>query len=274
MKEIKAISLDLDGTALLDDHDHFTEHLHEVLNRVYEKGVMVVIITGRPHSYLPVDVLKPAAWHDILVTSNGAEFGYLDSGEIFERKVIPYETVKRMYEDVEGSGFMFEASDEHSFYLTNKTFARLQEAGGHPFHMNRVLPTIGKVVGSFEEFPHDNIVKLNLFGKTDAEDRYLEEIAAKNGLLANHTGLHFFEVGCQGVSKAEGLRRFCEIKDISTENVLTFGDSGNDRSILSASGISVAMGNAPQDIKDLATYVTDTNMNDGVAKMIEKLLLN
>ena len=55
---------------------------------------------------------------------------------------------------------------------------------------------------------------------------------------------------------------------------MTIGDENNDIEMLEFAGIGVAMGNAKQHIKDKADYVTDTNENDGVAKVIEKFILN
>ena len=62
-------------------------------------------------------------------------------------------------------------------------------------------------------------------------------------------------------------------KKIESKDVMTIGDENNDIEMLEFAGIGVAMGNAKQHIKDKADYVTDTNENDGVAKVIEKFIL-
>ncbi|MNJ65111.1 putative phosphatase [compost metagenome] len=51
------------------------------------------------------------------------------------------------------------------------------------------------------------------------------------------------------------------------------GDGYNDIAMLEFAGFGVAMGNAPEEIKQLADYVTDTNMNDGVALVVESFIL-
>ncbi|MOA17021.1 putative phosphatase [compost metagenome] len=51
------------------------------------------------------------------------------------------------------------------------------------------------------------------------------------------------------------------------------GDGYNDIAMLEFAGLGVAMGNAPEEIKELADYVTDTNMNDGVAQVVESFIL-
>ena len=55
--------------------------------------------------------------------------------------------------------------------------------------------------------------------------------------------------------------------------VICIGDSGNDVSMLEEAGLSVVMGNAPDFIKEYGDYITDTNENNGVAKAIEKFIL-
>jgi hydroxymethylpyrimidine pyrophosphatase-like HAD family hydrolase len=61
---------------------------------------------------------------------------------------------------------------------------------------------------------------------------------------------------------------------IKREEVIAMGDSYNDLAMIEFAGLGVAMGNAPDDIKVKADFVTDTNMNDGVAKVVEDFILN
>ena len=77
-------------------------------------------------------------------------------------------------------------------------------------------------------------------------------------------------------NKKTGLQKLLEKleKKIEIKDVMTIGDENNDIEMLEFAGIGVAMGNAKQHIKDKADYVTDTNENDGVAKVIEKFILN
>ena len=74
----------------------------------------------------------------------------------------------------------------------------------------------------------------------------------------------------KGVSKASGIKDVLDILDLKKEESISFGDGENDLEMMSATGISVAMGNAVDDIKEKATYVTDSIDNDGLAKALEK----
>lgn len=61
---------------------------------------------------------------------------------------------------------------------------------------------------------------------------------------------------------------------IQQEEVIAIGDSYNDLAMITFAGLGVAMGNAHDDIKQIANFVTDTNMNDGVAKVVEAFILD
>ena len=81
--------------------------------------------------------------------------------------------------------------------------------------------------------------------------------------------LEFTEVG---VDKGTSLHHLIQKLGIQQSEVIAMGDSYNDVAMIEFAGLGVAMGNAPDDIKALANYVTDTNMNDGVAKVVEKFV--
>ena len=76
-----------------------------------------------------------------------------------------------------------------------------------------------------------------------------------------------------GVTKGTSLNKLIQKLGIKREEVIAMGDSYNDQAMIEFAGLGVAMGNAPDDIKEIANYVTDTNMNDGVAKVVEKFVL-
>ena len=61
---------------------------------------------------------------------------------------------------------------------------------------------------------------------------------------------------------------------LNPEEVICVGDAGNDKHMIEYAGLGVAMGNATDDIKNIANYVTSTNDEDGVAHVIDKFILN
>lgn len=74
-------------------------------------------------------------------------------------------------------------------------------------------------------------------------------------------------------TKAQGVLRACSLLGIDPTRTLAIGDSGNDITMLRAAGLGVAMGNAPQEVRDAAGAVTLSNLEDGAALAIEHYIL-
>ena len=83
---------------------------------------------------------------------------------------------------------------------------------------------------------------------------------------------HWYKFTKKGVTKEDSIRFVCESFSISTDEIIAFGDDYSDIGMLKISGIGVAMGNAPEAVKAIADFVTDTNVNGGVAKAIWRVL--
>jgi len=82
-----------------------------------------------------------------------------------------------------------------------------------------------------------------------------------------------FEVTAKGVSKGNAVKVLADYYRINSKQVICIGDSENDSSMIIYAGLGIAMGNADDVVKEAAKYITDTNNSDGVAKAIEKFVL-
>ena len=74
------------------------------------------------------------------------------------------------------------------------------------------------------------------------------------------------DINKAGVSKATGLEKVCSMMGIDMGEVIAFGDDMNDVEMIAAAGIGVAMGDAIEEVKSAADYITDTCDNLGVLK--------
>ena len=77
----------------------------------------------------------------------------------------------------------------------------------------------------------------------------------------------------KGVSKGDTLAKLGELLDISPQEMMTMGDQENDLSMIELAGLGVAMGNATDQVKATAQYVSLTNEEDGVAHAIHKFIV-
>ena len=81
------------------------------------------------------------------------------------------------------------------------------------------------------------------------------------------------EIMNAGSSKGNAVKFLCELLNIDKEEIIAFGDNYNDISMLEYVGMGVAMGNAEEDVKKIASYITESNTESGVAKAIDDLVL-
>ena len=88
-------------------------------------------------------------------------------------------------------------------------------------------------------------------------------------LIVSTSLVNNIEFTVPAATKGEALRVLAGHLGVAVADTMAFGDMDNDRSMVEAAGIGVAMGNAEQCLKDIADYITDTNNADGVAKALE-----
>ena len=89
-----------------------------------------------------------------------------------------------------------------------------------------------------------------------------------------HSGFGFIDLIIPGLHKANGISRLLKRWDLSPQNVVAIGDSGNDAEMLKMARYSFAMGNAAENIKQIARYATDDNNHEGALNVIQAVLDN
>jgi Cof subfamily protein (haloacid dehalogenase superfamily) len=129
-----------------------------------------------------------------------------------------------------------------------------------------------------DEFPEDIASQEWLkFGYDIPDDALREEvlkqIAGISDFEISNSSLTNLEINALGINKAKGIMTVCERLGISMDEVIAMGDSLNDMAMIEAAGCGIAMGNAQEAVKEAADWVTDTNVNNGVAKAISHWVL-
>ena len=87
--DIQMIAMDLDGTALQNDHMRFTPRLSRALESAHRQGVAVVPVTGRPFALLPPPLLAHPLWEGLAALCNGAQIRRLSDGTVLRRRDVP-----------------------------------------------------------------------------------------------------------------------------------------------------------------------------------------
>lgn len=264
----KMIVLDLDDTLLRDDHT-ISPRTKEALMTAQEKGVKVVLASGRPTFGMRnvAKELRLEEYGSFILSFNGAKIiNCKTNEEIFSSTLSP-EIVHNL----------FEISKTEDVWIHTYIGDDIVTEENNPYTEIEGditgMPIV--VVDDFKAAVTEPVVKILM----NKEAERLVEVEKKlqkqlEGQLSVMRSKPFFlEFTEHGVTKGTSLNQLIQKLGIKREEVIAMGDSYNDQAMIEFAGLGVAMGNAPDDIKEIANYVTDTNMNDGVAKVVEKFVL-
>ncbi len=274
--DIKLIALDLDGTALQPDHITITPRLQAALQKAHEKGIRIAPVTGRPFKLLPPLLNTSLPWKEYGILCNGGQIRNLVTGQILYSLVMQEPDLLGLVSLSERFGIPIEFSADSRLYLTRASLEAQQKISGLSFHCNKILSQNGVVVDSLLPLCTDSrraVEKVNLNGIPGDLHSQVEEALKGLEVSAVWSSSSNMEITHKYATKGGALRRLCQMLEIPLEQVMALGDSGNDLTMLKAAGLGVAMGSAPEALKQAADAVTKTNAEDGAALAIETYAL-
>lgn len=264
----KMIVLDLDDTLLRDDHS-ISDRTKQALMKAQEQGVKVVLASGRPTFGMNAvaDELVLADHGSFILSFNGGKIINFQSKEEIFSSTLAAKAVEKIYELSRREGVYVHTYIGDDIITENENpFTTIEsEITGLPI----------KVVTKFMDHIIEQPVKVLMVGEPDkmklVETKLQKELAEEFSVMRSKP--FFLEFTEKGVTKGTSLDHLIQLCGIKQEEVIAIGDSYNDQEMIEFAGLGVAMGNAPEDIKKIADIVTDSNMNDGVAKIVEKYIL-
>jgi len=118
----------------------------------------------------------------------------------------------------------------------------------------------------------DEILKIVLEEEKDVLDKITSQIPKE--LFEEYNVIRSVEFMKKGCNKATGIEKLAQHLGISNEEIIAIGDASNDKEMIEYAGLGVAMGNAEDEIKMLANFITKSNEEDGVAYVINKFIIN
>ena len=273
-RKIRMVALDLDGTTL-NDHGEISERTVRAFQKAMEQDVHIVICTGRTFQSLPSQLFEIPGL-EYVVTSNGAKITRLaDQNTVYENN-IGGEAVSQIAEILKPAGYSLEVFLNGGAYIAKEEYEEYLDIGSTYRDIGYVLST-RTPVDNFFEFIHANrehIENINIsFPNLDDRAVLMEMLGVVDNVTLTSSFIHNIEVGGATTSKAEALRYLMKELGISSAELLAAGDSFNDLAMIQLAGIGIVMGNASRKMKTHADYLTDTNGRDGVAKAIERFVI-
>ncbi len=267
---IYLVAVDMDGTLLHNDKS-ISDYTINVLRKIVEKGILLVPASGRPLNGMKAAVLNNVKGIKYAICSNGAMLMDVQKEKSISETGIPTEKALEaltyleqfpvaVYVHTDRGTFRAEGWEKTGL---SEKYPYIRFSEGNVKNLREFLRTSGV-----------NVMKMGAFALTDElAQKLLKKGSPIPGIAFLRTGDGIIELNSTNASKGNSLYILCEKLGIQLENVLAIGDNENDISMLQAAGISAAMGNAEDDVKQAAKFVAGNNEEDGAAHFLEEWVL-
>lgn len=264
----KLLALDLDDT-LLNGQSQISARNRQAISEAIQQGVLVTIATGRmfvsarPYARQLGIELPIITYHGALIKEPG-------SGKEIWHRPVSRELACEIVEEAEGRGFHVNIYREDSLYAREENeYTRYYEKLA-----SVKVNTVGELVPFLEQAP-EGPTKLTIIDWDGRIQGLEEKLSSIHGdkLTILQSLSYFLEVTDAEATKGQALHRFSERYGVCREQVVAIGDSYNDLDMIEYAGLGVAMANARAEVRDVADLITKTNLEDGVAAVIEEYIL-
>ncbi len=275
MSKYDILFFDMDKTLILPDHFSITERTRSALLSAKAAGIRLAIASGRCLKILPQSVMELG--FDYAITSNGASLVDLKTGEQLYANGPTAEDVAIAYPLLLPEADFIEFFADGGILLTKEHYARRHEHDMPVWHAQYFSQGNTPVIDSVEQYIADGVPGLEKIALV----RYDKAVIARISERLNATGRFIttdsigrsLEVNRADCTKGAAIRRLCELRGLDIQRAAAFGDGHNDIDMLQSVGCGIAMGNAKDSVKAIASAVTDSYEEDGVAKYMEKYIL-
>jgi Cof subfamily protein (haloacid dehalogenase superfamily) len=266
MTRIALVVSDCDGTLLPKDKI-LTDGSKNAVRALHAAGIGFTIVSSRPTIGMGF-LIEPLAITLPIGAFNGSSIVDPQLNPI-EQHLIPVSAVARSLEILNEFGVDI-------WLFTNDLWLTRNPDGEYVGHEKLAIRSDPTIVADFT--PYLSAACKIVGASSDAALLQRCEAATQKALGAQATAVrsqtYYLDITPPGCDKGTFVQTMAKRQGISTDAVATIGDMQNDLAMFGKSGLSVAMGNASDDVKKLATHVTTSNEEEGFAGAIEMILKN
>jgi Cof subfamily protein (haloacid dehalogenase superfamily) len=262
---IAAVLADVDGTLVTKDKV-LTPRAIGAVQQLQQRGVLFAITSGRPPRGMRM-LVEPLGMHVPMAAFNGGILVLPDMTVVDER-AIPADVTPAVIETIRAHGLYAWIYRATEWYVTDPHAPHAQREASTCQFPPTVVPTydglldrVVKIVGVSDD--HDLVAR--------CEEAVQQRFAAH--VSASRSQPHYLDVTHPTANKGVVVERLSHFFKIPLEQVATLGDQPKDVLMFERSGLSIAMGNAGEEVRRQASYVTASNQDEGFAKAIERFIL-
>lgn len=264
-RPIAAVLADVDGTLVTKDKV-LTERARRAVQRLHERGIAFTITSGRPPFGMRM-LVEPLGLTLPMAAFNGGAIVRPDLSVLDER-LLPASLLPDLIDRIRAHGldvFVFRTRDWFVRSLdaprARRETATLQQPPRVVPSFDRVMEGVVKVVGVSDDHPRVAACEAAV------QQAYGAQVSAARSQP------HYLDVTNPTANKGVVIERLSHYIQIPIERIAAIGDQPNDVLMFERAGLSIAMGNASDEVKRRATFVTTSFADEGFANAIEQIVL-
>jgi len=258
VNSIRLLALDLDGT-LLNERYELNEEVREAVIRIQAEGMTIVVATGRDKKSAD-PFLQALEANRYAITSGGALI-WVDGIFIKHSDFRAIEVINVLELGQKYNAGIFVDQPEQSWRLGNKNYLEMYS------HIGNITPSY-----QIEDLLNPLPVKITLIHENKILMEIRQQLEVHYPLISKvFSSENILDLCPYGTDKGAALKRLSKKLGIRKNEIASVGDSENDISMFLASKLSFAMGNAPIQVKQAASFVVPTTSENGLVFAIDSL---
>jgi Cof subfamily protein (haloacid dehalogenase superfamily) len=260
----KAIFIDVDGT-LLTDRLTILPGTIKVINRLSASGLLISLVTARSPDASLFLYEQLGIGQNPIICFNGALI--LQKNLVLYDEGIDTFTVQELIHELKDFKINLSIYRHRDWYTENIDHRILHEI--EITHTVITRTNFNELVTT--GFCPNKVLCMGEPDVIDAAENHLKKTGF-NTLNIHKSKTTYLEIMNRNASKRQGIQKVLDEYKIHKDEIIAIGDNFNDIDMLSFASTSIAMGNAPEEVKKYATFITDTNNNEGIQKALDSLI--
>jgi len=263
LTKIKAILFDIDGT-LVDSTKKLSQKKIKQLKKLHQLGIKIGVCTGRSYAEIKRYILPHFPKKSLHIVEDGAELVFRD-GQVFHQVLMSDKQVKKIALKAEEFGADFAFSHHGVVYMSQNFLSNIQAKDKWQ-----------KSLGEAHQIDNWSSPLLGLFNLTDKMCDYLQSLDQKEFDIVESKNPHyrssFVKLANRGVNKASAAKKWAKYHHLQLNQIMMIGDGDNDLGVLQVVGAGIAMGNAIDELKQVAGMVIGDVDQQGLEKFLQKFM--
>ena len=250
---IKILFFDIDGTLLELGQKEMHQELVDALNLVKEKGIKIILATGRAPLVVP-------KFHGIefdgVLSFNGSYC--FTKNELIYKNPMDKKDIQTFVDNAK------KLNKAVTLAGINKMGCNFDDEILEEYFM--IANQHAHVIDEFNEFMNEEIYQMMVATTENQDELILENTTTLKVARWWHKACDI--IPCNG-GKDIGIQKILDYFNFTKDEAMAFGDGGNDISMLKYVGTGIAMGNAKDNVKAIADYITDSVQADGIVSALK-----